>query len=83
MAKQARAHLLVSGNTETDADKQAKEAESGKWPNQDLLRAVCLMTGLLNWRSGYWQQAGRIFSGCGRRLELNTGQEEHDALGRN
>jgi tetratricopeptide (TPR) repeat protein len=51
-AKSARSRLLTSGNIETDADKQAqKEAESGKWPNQVLLRARLLNDG------GYYTQA--------------------------
>jgi tetratricopeptide (TPR) repeat protein len=72
-AKSARSRLLVSGNTETDADKQAqKEAESGKWPNQVLLRARLLDDG------GYYAQALQIlvtrqassFQDAGDRLEF-------------
>ena len=40
-AEAARARILTSGNTETDADKQAlKEAESGRWPNEILLQGT-------------------------------------------
>jgi len=57
-AEAARKRLLVSGNTETDADKQAqKEAESGRWPNQVLLRSRLLDDG------GYYAQAHQILSG--------------------
>ena len=45
-AEAARKRLLLSGNTETDADKQAqKEAESGRWPNPVLLKARLLDDG--------------------------------------
>src|SRR5450432_2933212 len=51
-AEAARARILVSGSTELDADKQAlKEAESGRWPNQSLLKARLLDDG------GYYAQA--------------------------
>ncbi len=51
-AQAARARILVSGNTETDADKQAqKEAESGRWPNAILLKARLLDDG------GYYAEA--------------------------
>ena len=57
-AKAARARLLVSGNTDTDADKQAqKEAESGRWPNEVLLRARLLDDG------GYYSQALQALAG--------------------
>ncbi len=54
-AQAARARILVSGNTETDADKQAlKEAESGRWPNEVLLKARLLDDG------GYYSQALQV-----------------------
>jgi tetratricopeptide (TPR) repeat protein len=57
-AEEARARILVSGNTETDADKQAlKEAESGRWPNESLLRARLLDDG------GYYPQALQVLAG--------------------
>jgi tetratricopeptide (TPR) repeat protein len=57
-AEVARKRIMVSGNTETDADKQAlKEAESGRWPNQTLLRARLLDDG------GYYPQALQELSG--------------------
>ena len=57
-AEAARARILVSGNTETDADKQAlKEAESGRWPNAVLLKARLLDDG------GYYTQALQVLSG--------------------
>jgi tetratricopeptide (TPR) repeat protein len=57
-AQAARARILVSGNTETDADKQAqKEAESGRWPNEVLLKARLLDDG------GYYKQALRVLAG--------------------
>jgi tetratricopeptide (TPR) repeat protein len=85
-AKEARARLLISGNTETDADKQAqKEAESGKWPNQILLRARLLDDG------GYYNLALQALAGKqaasfqneAERLEFEyrTGRI-YDALGR-
>jgi tetratricopeptide (TPR) repeat protein len=85
-AKEARAQLLVSGNTETDADKQAqKEAESGKWPNQILLKARLLDDG------GYYNLALKVLGGRradsfqdeAERLEFEyrTGRI-YDALGR-
>ncbi|MDP9043043.1 MAG: hypothetical protein M3N30_13780 [Bacteroidota bacterium] len=56
-AEAARARILISGNTETDADKQAmKEAESGRWPNETLLKARLLDDG------GYYSQALQILS---------------------
>jgi len=56
-AEAARARILVSGNTETDADKQAlKEAESGRWPNPVLLKARLLDDG------GYYSQALQVLS---------------------
>ena len=86
MAKQARARLLISGNTETDADKQAqKEAESGKWPNQLLLKARLYDDG------GYYELALQVLAGrqaasfpdAAERLEFEyrTGRI-YDALGR-
>jgi tetratricopeptide (TPR) repeat protein len=57
-AQAARARILVSGNTETDADKQAlKEAESGRWPNEVLLKARLLDDG------GYYTQALQVLAG--------------------
>jgi tetratricopeptide (TPR) repeat protein len=57
-AEAARAKILVSGNTETDADRQAlKEAESGRWPNPILLKARLLDDG------GYYLQALHVLSG--------------------
>ena len=57
-AEAARARLLTSGNTETDADKQAqKDAESGRWPNETLLRARLLDDG------GYYEQAFQLLAG--------------------
>ena len=46
------------GSIETDADKQAlKEAQSGRWPNELLLRARLLDDG------GYYVRALQLFSG--------------------
>ena len=57
-ARSARASILISGNTETDADKQAqKEAESGRWPNEVLLKARLLDDG------GYYAQALQVLAG--------------------
>ncbi|HEY4935727.1 MAG TPA: hypothetical protein VII44_04065 [Puia sp.] len=56
-AEAARARILVLGNTETDADKQAlKEAESGRWPNEVLLRARLLDDG------GYYNEALQVLA---------------------
>jgi tetratricopeptide (TPR) repeat protein len=85
-AKAARARILVSGNTDTDADKQAqKEAESGRWPNELLLKARLLDDG------GYYSQALQVLAGKeaksfpdpAERLEFyyRTGRI-FDALGR-
>jgi len=85
-AQAARARLLVSGNTDTDADKQAqKEAESGRWPNEDLLRARLLDDG------GYYNRAFHVLAGkqassfpdAAEQLEFyyRTGRI-YDALGR-
>jgi tetratricopeptide (TPR) repeat protein len=85
-AKTARARILVSGNTDTDADKQAqKEAEFGRWPNEVLLRARLLDDG------GYYAQALLVLAGKqiesfpdpADRLEFcyRTGRI-YDALGR-
>jgi tetratricopeptide (TPR) repeat protein len=85
-ARIARARLLVSGNTDTDADKQAqKEAESGRWPNEDLLRARLLDDG------GYYNRALQVLAGkqassfpdAAEQLEFyyRTGRI-YDALGR-
>jgi len=58
LAAAARARILVSGSTETDADKQAmKEAESGRWPNEILLKARLLDDG------GYYARALEVLSG--------------------
>jgi tetratricopeptide (TPR) repeat protein len=57
-AEAARARILVLGNTETDADKLAlKEAESGRWPNETLLKARLLDDG------GYYARALQVLSG--------------------
>jgi tetratricopeptide (TPR) repeat protein len=57
-AEASRAKILVSGNTETDADKQAmKEAESGRWPNESLLKARLLDDG------GYYTRALQTLAG--------------------
>jgi tetratricopeptide (TPR) repeat protein len=57
-ADAARKRILVSGNTEIDADKQAlKEAESGRWPNEVLLKARLLDDG------GYYAKAQQVLSG--------------------
>src|SRR5450432_1671374 len=70
----ARARILKSGSMETDADKQAqKEAESGLWPNEELLKARLLDDG------GYYGRALQIlsgktilsFSGAGEKLEFS------------
>lgn len=51
-ANNARQMVLKRGNTDTDADKEAsKNAKSGKWPNQLLLKARVLNDG------GYNEQA--------------------------
>jgi len=56
-ANAARARILVSGNTETDADKQAmKEAETGRWPNEALLKARLLDDG------GYYALALQVLA---------------------
>ena len=48
----ARSRLLNSGNSDSEADKQAQhEAESGRWPNRLLLRARLLNDG------GYHREA--------------------------
>ncbi|TWW02015.1 tetratricopeptide repeat protein [Chitinophaga pinensis] len=45
-ANKYRSQILTRGNTETDADKQAlKDAKSGRWPNQLLLKARLLSDG--------------------------------------
>jgi len=85
-AKATRERILVSGSTDTDADKQAqKEAESGKWPNESLLKARLLDDG------GYYNRALLVLMGkqassfpeTGERLEFyyRTGRI-YDALGR-
>jgi tetratricopeptide (TPR) repeat protein len=57
-AEAARARILVEGNTETDADKLAlKEAETGHWPNETLLKARLLDDG------GYYARALQVLSG--------------------
>ncbi len=51
-ANSARQTVLKRGNTDTDADKEAgKNAKSGRWPNQLLLKARVLNDG------GYNEQA--------------------------
>jgi len=70
-AQAARARILVSGNTETDADKQAlKEAESGRWPNAVLLKARLLDDG------GYYSRALQVLSG----IQLSTFTDIQDQL---
>jgi tetratricopeptide (TPR) repeat protein len=57
-AEAVRARILASPNSETDADKQAvKEAESGRWPNEALLKARLLDDG------GYYKLALQVLSG--------------------
>jgi tetratricopeptide (TPR) repeat protein len=57
-ARAARTRILTLGNTETDADKQAlKEAQTGRWPNEVLLRARLLDDG------GYYARALLLFDG--------------------
>jgi tetratricopeptide (TPR) repeat protein len=57
-AASARERLLHSGNTETEADKQAmKEAQSGRWPNKLLLKTRLLSDG------GYFQEALHLLGG--------------------
>ena len=57
-AEAARARILVSGNLETDADKQAmEEAKSGHWPNRVLLKARLLDDG------GYYTRALQLLDG--------------------
>ena len=57
-AEAVRARILTSPNSETDADKQAvKEAESGRWPNEALLKARLFDDG------GYYKQALQVLSG--------------------
>jgi hypothetical protein len=57
-AEAIRARILISGSTETDADKQAlKEAQSGRWPNEALLKARLLDDG------GYYAQAMQVLAG--------------------
>ncbi len=85
-AEAARARILISGNTETDADKQAqKEAESGRWPDETLLKARLLDDG------GYYEKALRILSDKqsgtypdpGEQLEYSYRMGRiYDALGR-
>jgi tetratricopeptide (TPR) repeat protein len=85
-AESARARILVLGNTETDADKQAmKEAESQRWPNELLLKARLLDDG------GNYTQALQVLSGTQvsnfsedqDRLEYNYRMGRiYDALGR-
>jgi tetratricopeptide (TPR) repeat protein len=85
-AESARARILVSGSMETDADKQAlKEAESGRWPNEALLKARLLDDG------GYYAQALQVLAG--KQISSFTGIQDqleysyrigriYDALGR-
>jgi tetratricopeptide (TPR) repeat protein len=57
-AANARARLLRLGNTETEADKQAmKDAQTGRWPNELLLKARLLDDG------GYFQEALQLLNG--------------------
>jgi tetratricopeptide (TPR) repeat protein len=57
-AAYARDWLLRMGNTETEADKQAiKDAQSGRWPNELLLKARLLDDG------GYFHESLQLLSG--------------------
>jgi tetratricopeptide (TPR) repeat protein len=57
-AANARSRLLSLGNTETEADKQAmKDAQTGRWPNELLLKARLLDDG------GYFQEALQLLNG--------------------
>ncbi|MEO6963920.1 MAG: tetratricopeptide repeat protein [Puia sp.] len=57
-AAQARNRLLHMGNTETEADKQAmKDALSGRWPNELLLKTRLLDDG------GYFHEALQLLAG--------------------
>ncbi len=57
-AGDARSRLLHMGNTDTEADKQAmKDAQSGRWPNELLLKARLLDDG------GYFQEALQLLNG--------------------
>jgi tetratricopeptide (TPR) repeat protein len=57
-AEETRKRILTSGDAEIDADKQAvKEAESGRWPNESLLKARLLDDG------GYYNQALQVLNG--------------------
>ncbi|MEJ0081410.1 MAG: hypothetical protein WDM78_10805 [Puia sp.] len=61
-AEAARARILTTPSSETDADKQAvKEAESGRWPNEALLKARLLDDG------GYYNQA---LAGADRQTDV-------------
>ncbi|WP_143305026.1 tetratricopeptide repeat protein [Chitinophaga vietnamensis] len=71
-ANKYREMIFNRGGTETDADKQAlKEAQSGKWPNQLLLKVRLLSDG------GYFNDALKLlltkkaadFSGMEEKLE--------------
>jgi tetratricopeptide (TPR) repeat protein len=70
-AEAARARILTSPNSETDADKQAvKEAESGRWPNEALLKARLLDDG------GYYNQALQVLAG----KQISSFQDPQDQL---
>jgi tetratricopeptide (TPR) repeat protein len=70
-AAAARARILTSPNSETDADKQAvKEAESGRWPNEALLKARLLDDG------GYYYQALQVLAG----KQISSFQDIQDRL---
>ncbi len=57
-AAKARSRLLLMGNTETEADKQAmKDAQAGRWPNALLLKARLLDDG------GYFHEALQLING--------------------
>ena len=85
-AEKTRARILKTGNSDTDADKQAfKEAESGRWPNEALLKARLLDDG------GYYTQALQVlaskqlssFPDLAERLEFSYRKGRiYDALGR-
>jgi tetratricopeptide (TPR) repeat protein len=70
-AAAARARILASPNSETDADKQAvKEAESGRWPNEALLKARLLDDG------GYYNQALLVLAD----KQISSFQDTQDRL---
>jgi len=61
-AQNARNNVLKKGGTDSDADKQAlKEAKTGKWPNQLLLKARLLSDG------GYNKEALQLLAGKSKK----------------